>query len=91
MKMEGTKIMRKSRVVSRSDMDSVKRARKRDDRRALDVLFEAQRCWSDMERFRRERERNKRYTYGEQWKDIVNVEGQTMTEEEYIKSQGNVP
>ena len=83
--------MRKSRVVSRSDMDSVKRARKRDDRRALDVLFEAQRCWSDMERFRRERERNKRYTYGEQWKDIVNVEGQTMTEEEYIKSQGNVP
>ncbi|MBO4786009.1 MAG: hypothetical protein J5510_02975, partial [Prevotella sp.] len=33
----------------------------------------------------------KRYTYGEQWKDMVSVEGKQMTEEDYIKSQGNVP
>ena len=44
-----------------------------------------------MYRFREDRERNKRYTYGDQWKDNIKVDGKTMSEEEYIKSQGNVP
>jgi hypothetical protein len=42
-------------------------------------------------RYREERSRNKRYNYGDQWSDIICVDGVTMTEEEYIKRQGNVP
>ena len=61
------------------------------DRRAFDVLMEAQHYWNQMEDFRKDRERNKRYTYGFQWDDKICVDGKTMTEEEYIKSQGNVP
>lgn len=47
--------------------------------------------WDNMYGFREQRERNKRYTYGDQWKDYVTVDGVQMTEEEYIKQQGNVP
>ena len=47
--------------------------------------------WNNMYRFREDRERNKRYNYGDQWKDNIKVDGKTMSEEEYIKSQGNVP
>lgn len=61
------------------------------DRRAFDVLMEAQHYWNQMEDFRKDRERNKRYTYGKQWDDKVCVDGKMITEEDYIKSQGNVP
>ena len=61
------------------------------DRRAFDILMEAQHYWNQMEDFRKDRERNKRYTYGFQWDDKICVDGETMTEEEYIKRQGNVP
>lgn len=72
-------------------MDSVAIAKQWGDRRAFDVLLEAQQFWDNMSRFRLDRERNKQYTYGNQWKDIISVDGKFMTEEEYIKSQGNVP
>ena len=72
-------------------MDSVVASKQFGDRRAFSILMEAQQYWSNMSRFRRDRERNKRYAYGEQWKDIVVVDGNEMTEEEYIYSQGSVP
>ena len=61
------------------------------DRRAFDVLMEAQHYWNQMDDFRHDRERNKRYTYGFQWDDIICVDGKNMSEEDYIKAQGNVP
>lgn len=61
------------------------------DRRAFDVLMEAQHYWNQMDDFRLDRERNKRYTYGYQWDDVICVDGKKMTEEDYIKAQGNVP
>ena len=61
------------------------------ERRAFDVLMEAQHYWNQMDKFRKDRERNKRYTYGEQWGDKVCIDGKQITEEEYIKRQGNVP
>ena len=73
------------------EIDTVAASKKFSDRRAFDVLMEAQYYWNQMEDFRRDRERNKRYNYGAQWDDKVVVDGKTMTEEEYIKSQGNVP
>ena len=72
-------------------MDSVAASKQFGDRRAFDLLLEAQQHWSNMSDFRRERERNKKYAYGKQWDDIIVVNGKSMTEEEYIKSQGNVP
>lgn len=89
------RLLSMSRVAPKhceEEMDSVKAAsRQFGDRRAFDVLMEAQHYWNQMEDFRRDRERNKRYTYGFQWDDKICVDGKTMTEEEYIKSQGNVP
>ena len=55
------------------------------------MLMQAQSFYDNMSSFRRDRERNKRYCYGDQWKDIVPVDGTSMTEEEYIRQQGSVP
>lgn len=78
-----------------SEADSIKRSKARnhgcDRGRALEVILEAQNYYMNMERFRRDRERNKRYNYGDQWSDIVCVNGKKMTEEEYIMKQGNIP
>jgi hypothetical protein len=73
-------------------MDSVKHARNRlGESRAFEVLWQAQQYWLAMETFRRDRERNKNYTYGRQWEDWVCVNGKMMKEEDLIKKQGNVP
>lgn len=72
-------------------MDTVAEAKQWGDRRAFDVLMEVQQYWGNMSSFRRDRERNIRYTYGDQWKDKILVDGKYITEEEYIKSQGNIP
>lgn len=88
------KILRMSRVRPKNDeqYDSIAYSKFHNgSRRAFDVLMEAQGYWSNMDRFRRERERNKNYTFGKQWSDIVCVDGKQMTEEDYIKEQGNIP
>lgn len=89
--MTNTKLIPKSRARCKVEMDTIVASKERSNRRAFDVLMEAQHYWSCMDRFRLDRERNKRYTYGDQWSDVISVDGKSMTEEEYIKSQGNVP
>lgn len=98
MKME--KLHRLSVVVlpsndeAMAEADSLRRSRIRtgDDRtRAQEILIEAQNYYNSMYRFRRDRERNKRYNYGDQWGDVVCVDGKKMSEEQYILSQGNIP
>lgn len=76
------------------EADSVKRSQLQSGggrARAQAILLEAQEYYSAMARFRNDRERNKRYNYGDQWGDIVCVDGKRMTEEQYILSQGNIP
>ncbi|MDE5784912.1 MAG: hypothetical protein K2H98_00100 [Duncaniella sp.] len=92
------KLNRLSRVgggsAKRSNMDSVNHARTttRDDRiRGLQLLMEAQNYYMAMAKFRRDRERCKRYVYGDQWSDIVCVDGVKMREDEWIARQGNIP
>lgn len=80
-----------SHVRPKYEPDTIKESKQFGSRRAFDVLMEAMQYWSNMDRFRRERDRNKRYNYGDQWGDIIEVDGKPVTEEEYIKSQGNVP
>ena len=89
------KLLPMSRIAPKrnelSEIDTVASAKRYGGRRAFDILMEAQYYWNQMEDFRKDRERNKRYTYGLQWDDMICVDGKSMTEEEYIKSQGNVP
>ena len=90
------KLIPLSRLTSKkqkfADIDTVRNAASADSRtRGMAVLAEAQRFYDNMEKFRHDRERNKRYCYGEQWKDLVNDNGCLITEEEYIRRQGNVP
>lgn len=90
-----SKLLRMSRIApsnSSDEMDSVAfRSQSFGSRRAFDILMEAQQFWNQMEQFRKDRQRNKRYTYGNQWDDVICVDGKHMTEEEYIKQQGSVP
>lgn len=75
-------------------MDSLKYSKTEsgnDRTRGIKILQDAQQYYTAMYKFRHDRERNKRYNYGDQWGDIVCVDGKNMTEEDYIKSQGSVP
>lgn len=86
------KLHRLSRVKGEAvPIDSLKRQSSDDRTRGMALLEEAHHHWMRMAKFREERERAKRYTYGDQWKDIVEVNGCRMTEEEYIRSQGGIP
>lgn len=91
--MAEEKLMRLSRVTKRSkeEIDSVLRSKKFGNRRAFDVLFQAQSAYDGMSKYRKERWRNKRYTYGDQLGDQITVDGKVVTEEQYIIEQGNVP
>lgn len=94
IKTSKKKLYRASRIMpkSGSSMDSIQEARRTmGETRAHEVLWQAQQYWLAMETFRQDRERNKNYTYGRQWDDWVCIEGKRMKEEDYIKSQGNVP
>lgn len=91
------KLHRLSRVkvsTGKDSPDSVVRSKamnSSDRARGQEILMEAQSYYSSGYRFREQRDRNKRYTYGDQWSDVVYVDGQMMTEEQYIKMQGQVP
>ena len=90
-----TKLFPMSRITPErgdTEIDTVAFSKEQfDGRRAFDVLMEAQHYWNQMDNFRHDRERNKRYTYGRQWDDVICVDGKSMTEEEYIGMQGSVP
>lgn len=85
----------KVRPENLSGIDSVESERGHNPSRDYDVLAMAQTFWNNMDDFRKERERNKRYAYGDQWDDTIEVEEngckRKMTEEAYIRSQGNIP
>lgn len=86
------KIVSKKRLVAADDIDSVKSVKSGGDmRESFDILLRAQHCWDNLGTFRKERDRCKRYVYGDQWGDIIEHEGESMTEEQYIISQGNIP
>ena len=89
--MSKSRLHRVSRVMPGAVVDTVAEDKRRGESRAFDVLYRAQECWMRMEKFRRDRERNKNYTYGRQWDDIVCVDGERMRESDLIQRQGNLP
>ncbi|MBQ3556000.1 MAG: hypothetical protein IJA09_07285, partial [Bacteroidales bacterium] len=57
-----------------------------------DTLQMAYRAWDELQEHRKNRERNRNYTFGRQWNDPITLsDGRTITEEEYLKEQGKVP
>lgn len=99
-KNEKTKLLSLSKVVDKDELDSVKQSRNQYDQpyqRAYAVLFEAQRYYNNMDNFRRRRLRNKRYNYGDQWGDVIEVSTcgglgkRSIREETYIREQGSEP
>lgn len=90
-------LMRMSRVSKTGakkpaeELDSVKASQMDDRHRGMEVLWMAHRYYSNMDRFRKERRRNKKYCYGDQWSDMIKVDGKWITEEQYLLQQGNVP
>ncbi len=57
----------------------------------IPLLEEAMQNWQSLSEFRRERTRNKNYTFGRQWCDVISVNGRRMTEYDYIVSEGSLP
>lgn len=64
---------------------------KRYDTYRHDLLQQASRCWESGQRFRADRERNKRFTYGDQWSDEVDLGTGRIREDEHLMSKGHVP
>lgn len=59
---------------------------------STDLLFQAYRAWNETATLRSRRQRCKRYTYGDQWSDIVrDSKGRLCREEELISSSGVRP
>lgn len=59
--------------------------------RDAELLERVRECRESLRGFRRERERCKRFTYGDQWNDVIEDRGVRMYEREYLASQGNMP
>lgn len=59
--------------------------------RDYDLLEKVNNCVGALQTFRAERKRCKRFTYGDQWIDTIEDAGVRMKEEDFIRSQGNVP
>ena len=98
-KKEKAKLLSLSKVIDKDELDSVNESMKRFDRpyeRAFSILLEAQRYYNNMDNFRKRRERNKRYCYGDQWGDTIEFKSKCgfkkrIREEDYIREQGSEP
>ena len=86
------KLYRKSQLTDR-EYYQITDTVKAKEGKALDVLFEAQQAWSSLSNFRMYAERCRKYTYGNQWGDVIydSDKRKYVSEEQYIRDQGKVP
>ena len=85
------KLISKKRLLGTSGLDSVKVRQAEGRKKDLHLLMDAQQCWENLSQFRLNRERCKRYLYGDQWDDVIVVDGVRKKEKDYIMEQGNIP
>lgn len=80
------------RDASLRDIDSVKARQTKLNFKDKDValLRRCERVWGNLDEFRKQRARGVRFAYGDQWADIITVNGKSMTYREYLMRQGNV-
>lgn len=80
------------RKTSTSEMDSVKQRESKLFAKNKDTAL-LERCaaiWYNMDDFRQQRARGHRFYDGDQWADIITVNGQKMTYRKYLMDKGNV-
>lgn len=86
------KLVSKSKLISKEEsLDSLKRYEDTGNKREMDILYRAKRCWDGLYSMRANRERLMKFTYGSQYIDRVEVDGETMSEAQYWASQGIIP
>lgn len=86
------RVLSKSRLTNNKDkIDTLKNHSITGEKRAMDILYKAQRSWDGLYAMRANRDRLLRFTYGDQYCDRVEVDGQLMREDEYWASQGVIP
>ena len=56
----------------------------------VQLLERCNTVWSNLDDFRQQRARGLRFAYGDQWADIIEVNGEKMTYRKYLMQQGNV-
>ena len=80
------------RNTTPADVDSVKvrRSKLRSKGKDEALLTRCENIWNNLDEFRQMRARGHRFYDGDQWGDLITVNGKTMTYREYLKSTGNV-
>jgi len=79
------------RKATPAQMDSVKMRRKelRAGKKDPQLLTRCEHLWMNLDQFRKERRRGNRFYDGDQWGDMITVNGKTMTYREYLIATGN--
>lgn len=67
------------------------RARRNTLRKDIKLLERCRNAWNRFEPARKTRERTMKYTFGDQWSDIIEYKGGRVTERRYIQQKGNIP
>lgn len=92
MVMAKRKIIPLSQLSYAREMDTVQYRKERfGERENKTLLYRCATEWENLRQFREDRDRAKRYTYGDQWSDMILYKGRVITEKNYIQAQGNVP
>lgn len=67
------------------------RTRRNALRKDIKLLERCRNAWNRFEPARKTRERTMKYTFGDQWSDIIEYKGGRVTERRYIQQKGNIP
>lgn len=80
------------RETTISGMDTVKSRKKelRTKAKDPDLLRHCEHLWTTFDEFRRQRKRGNRFYDGDQWGDLIEVNGEVMTYRQYLTQTGNV-
>ena len=80
------------RKVSLSEIDSVGARKKEVNSKHQDaeLLTHCEHLWMNLQPFREQRHRGNRFYDGDQWGDMIEVNGKVMTYRQYLQQTGNV-
>lgn len=85
------KLHSRKKVARVSMVNSVARRKELYGRDNPALLARVYTAWANLSKFREDRDRSLRYTYGDQWSDYIKYKGHRMMEKEYIAQKGNIP
>lgn len=86
------KLFSKKKILNREQTDSVRKRWNTYGKKVNPALLNRfYTAWVNLSKFREDRDRSIRYTYGDQWSDEITYKGHVITEKNYIQSKGNIP